>query len=169
MIENKSKDNNLSKKDNSASEPSNDNDLLDKVEALPEEQRQEMKQTLEMYSGPIPHPKILEGYEKLDHGAAKEIIDNGVEESQHRRRMETKRQARRGHLAWATLLCLTIIVSLFMIGSFYLILNSHEIIGTIFGGGSFLTLLGSWVDQVPMLTEKDDLSGNDTNRSDDKK
>lgn len=162
MTENKSKSNDLSKTDDFSNKLSNDSDLLDQVEALPEKKRQEMMQTLEMYSGPIPHPEILEGYEKLDPGAAKEIIDNGVQESQHRRKMETKRQARRGHLAWATLICLTVIVFLFIAGSFYLILNNHEIIGSIFGGGSFLALLGSWVDQVPMLTAKDDISIDDS-------
>ncbi|MQM78823.1 hypothetical protein [Lentilactobacillus buchneri] len=71
MTENKSKSNDLSKTDDFSNKLSNDSDLLDQVEALPEEKRQEMMQTLEMYSGPIPHPEILEGYEKLDPGAAK--------------------------------------------------------------------------------------------------
>ncbi|WP_260338754.1 DUF2335 domain-containing protein [Levilactobacillus parabrevis] len=78
-------------------------DILDKLENLPSEDQEKIIATMEMYSGPIPHPAILEGYEKLYPGAAKEIIENGVQESRHRRKLETKRQARRGHLAWFTL------------------------------------------------------------------
>lgn len=143
-----------------ANELADDADLLDKVEALPQDEREQMMETLEMYSGPIPHPRILKGYEELYRGSAREIIENGIEESRHRRNLESRRQDRRGHLAWATLIGITIITALFIAGSFYLILNDHEIIGSIFGGGSFIALIGSWMDQVPMLTAKDDISNN---------
>lgn len=38
--------------------------------------------------GPIPPPSILEKFEQLVPGSAKQIIDNAHEESQHRRKME---------------------------------------------------------------------------------
>lgn len=43
-----------------------------------------------MYSGPIPAPHFLKEYDEMDPGAAKQIIDNGVEESHHRRQMESR-------------------------------------------------------------------------------
>ena len=43
-----------------------------------------------MQSGPIPRPDILKKYNDLDPGAAKKIINNGVQESVHRRKMESK-------------------------------------------------------------------------------
>lgn len=133
-------------------------DILDKLENLPSEDQEKIIATMEMYSGPIPHPAILEGYEKLCPGAAKEIIENGVQESQHRRKLETKRQARRGHLAWFTLGSLVLVTILLLVGSFVLIMNNHRIIGTVFGAGGFLVFLGSLVDQVNALSGKDDIS-----------
>ncbi|WP_395345560.1 DUF2335 domain-containing protein [Levilactobacillus parabrevis] len=133
-------------------------DILDKLENLPSEDQEKIIATMEMYSGPIPHPAILEGYEKLYPGAAKEIIENGVQESQHRRKLETKRQARWGRLAWFTLGSLVLVTILLLVGSFVLIMNNHRIIGTVFGAGGFLVFLGSLVDQVNALSGKDDIS-----------
>ncbi|NVY95803.1 hypothetical protein HU830_01085 [Lactobacillus sp. DCY120] len=73
MTTNKLTNNNKSDKDNKTK----DQILLDEVKSLPESKRKNMLATMEMYSGPIPHPKILKGYD----GAAKEIIENGVNES----------------------------------------------------------------------------------------
>ena len=141
--------------------PTSDQELLDKVQALPRERKQEMVAHLEMYSGPIPHPNILKGYEELDTGAAKAIIKNGLAESDHRRNLETKRQKRRGNLAYIMLFGSLVLCLLFILGSFMLIMNGHTIVGSIFGGTSFLFLVGSMVSLVNDLTENSDLHSHD--------
>lgn len=128
---------------------------------LPDDKKNDIIATLEMYSGPIPHPKILAGYEALDHGAAKKIIDNGIKESEHRRQMETSRQKRRGRLAWVSMFAVIIICVLFIFLSFVLIMHGHPIIGSVFGGGSFLAFLGSLNTNVNDLSKKDDISVSD--------
>ena len=93
-----------------------DQEIIDQVKKLPisEEKQKDIIATMEMYSGPIPHPKILAGYQALYPDAVKEIIENGLDESRHRRQLETARQKRRGHLAWASMILLVIVCLIFM-------------------------------------------------------
>ncbi len=42
------------------------------------------------FQGPIPHPQILQGFENIVPGAARELIDLAASESRHRREIETK-------------------------------------------------------------------------------
>jgi len=48
------------------------------------------QQTQVHFSGPLPHPSILEGYEKILPGSADRIIRMTEEQSSHRRQLETK-------------------------------------------------------------------------------
>lgn len=121
---------------------------------------------MEMYSGPLPHPKILAGYEALDHGTARKIIDSGIEESVHRRHLETARQKRRGQLAWASMILLLVVCVIFMLGSFYLIMNGHKIIGSIFGGSSFIVLAASFLNNIDELSKNNDISTNNQDKKD---
>ncbi|MGQ5708843.1 DUF2335 domain-containing protein [Lactobacillus sp. PSON] len=148
----------------------NNQEIINQVKKLPlsNDEKNNIIATIDMYSGPIPHPKILAGYEALDHGAAKEIIDNGIEESKHRRKLETARQKRRGHLAWASMIILALVCLIFMLGSFYLILNDHKIIGGIFGGSSFLIFVGYFFNYIDKLTSNNDISVNKTIEDTDK-
>lgn len=143
-----------------------DQEIIDQVKRLPisEKEQKDIIATMEMYSGPIPHPKILAGYQALYPNAAKEIIENGLDESRHRRHLETARQKRRGHLAWASMILLVIVCLIFMIGSFYLILEDHKIIGSIFGATSFLTLVGSFIGNINELSGNDDISKQKQNK-----
>lgn len=159
----KKQDHNLPKtnKDNTQKQISkNDQEIIDQVKKLPlsEKQQEDIIATMEMYSGPIPHPKILAGYQALYPNAAKKIIENGLDESRHRRHLETARQKRRGRLAWASMILLVIVCLIFMIGSFYLILRGHQIIGSIFGATSFLTLVGSFMSNINVLSSNDDIA-----------
>lgn len=135
-----------------------DIEVVEQLEQLSECTKEELVATLEMYSGPIPHPDILKKYEDIFPGAAKAIIENGIEESRHRRSLEDNRQKRRGRLAWLTLIALLLISVIFVILSFVLILKNHKIIGSIFGGGGFLALVGNLITLVSTLSANDDIS-----------
>lgn len=147
----------VSNEDKSMTE-NEDVEILDKIENLPPDRKENLIATLEMYSGPIPHPKILEDYQKLYPNAAKEIIQNGVEESKHRRELETRRQKRRGNQAWTIIVGVIGITILFIVLSFELIMHNHKIIGGIFAGTSFVVFMGSMLEMVPKLSSKDDIS-----------
>lgn len=59
------------------------------------------------------------------------------------------------------MLLLVVVCVLFMGGSVWLVSKGHTVIGTIFGGGSFITLAGSLMGNVNSLSENDDISQND--------
>ena len=44
--------------------------------------------TVEMFSGPLPHPEHLEKYERLVSGSARQILDMAGREQSHRHRMQ---------------------------------------------------------------------------------
>lgn len=119
-------------------------EILDKVDRLGPEQKEQAMLTLEMHYGPIPHPEILKKYEELDKGAAKLIIENGVQESVHRREMEksffkkSERDKKRGQ--YLGFLIGTIVIS----GGVWLINGGHAITGTLLSGTSLLGLVGSF-------------------------
>lgn len=130
------------------------------VRRLPQEQQNQVIQKLEMYSGPIPSPHILKEYDEMDPGAAKQIIDNGVEESHHRRQMESrmldmnrKRGIRRDWMGF------TIGFIAILVGAF-LIYKDHYVVGTIFSGISILGLVGQFLND-------DDSNDSSKNKQDD--
>ncbi|MCH3989840.1 MAG: DUF2335 domain-containing protein [Lactobacillus sp.] len=120
---------------------------------------------MQMYSGPIPHPDILAGYQHLYPKAAERIIENGVAESEHRRKLETIRQKRRGRMAWVSLIALVVILAGITVGSFFLILHGSKVLGTIFGSLSFISLLGSLLGYVDKLSSSDDWTQRDSEKS----
>lgn len=129
---------------------------VDNVKKLPPDQRNQVVQKLEMFSGPVPPPHILEKYNKIDPGAAKQIIDNGVAESEHRRELEsslldaqTKRHRRRDWMAFI------IGIIAILVGAF-LIYKDHYIVGTIFSGVSILGLVAQFLDDNNSRQNNDD-------------
>ncbi|PWS24065.1 DUF2335 domain-containing protein [Enterococcus faecium] len=119
-------------------------EILDKVDKMEPEDQAQTIMTLEMHYGPIPHPDILKKYKELDKGSAKLIIENGVQESVHRREMEklalekSVRDKRRGQYL-GFLIGLIVIMT-----GFWLINNNHPITGTLLSGTSLLGLVGSF-------------------------
>lgn len=95
-----------------------DQSIIDQFESfnISKKDKEQMIATLSMYPGPIPTPALLAGYENLDKGAAKKIIDNALAESEQRRKLEYPRQKRRGRMAWFSLF----IVALFVVETGYL-------------------------------------------------
>ncbi len=134
-----------------------DGEVLDNIQGLNSEQKNQIMATIEMYSGPLPHPDILKKYQELYSNAAKEIIKNGVAESKHRRRLENIRVWVKLALAFIGVTIFGFLGYLFLKWSFDLIMHGHAIVGSIFGSGSFITLLGTVLSMIQSLTDKDDL------------
>ncbi|MBC1499422.1 DUF2335 domain-containing protein [Listeria weihenstephanensis] len=139
----------MSQTDNEVIDSKNDDvaEILDTVQKMPDEKQEEVMVSLEMHYGPIPHPAILEKYDYLDPGAAKQIIDNGVAESEHRRSMEKARlhkevkdKQRSQYLGFA----IGIIV---IISGVVLIMNGHAITGTALSGVTALGLVGAFTGE----------------------
>ena len=79
------------------------------------------------FSGPLPHPSILEGYEKVHSGAADRIIQMAEDQSSHRKKMEEKIinsnvfDSRMG-LVFGFLIALALIF-----GGVFLVYNNHSL------------------------------------------
>ncbi|MDO4681077.1 MAG: DUF2335 domain-containing protein [Aerococcus sp.] len=124
-------------------------DVISEVNDLPKEQQQYIASKLEVYQyqGNLPHPDILKGYDEIDPGIAKVIIDNGIKESQHRREMnkailqaQIKEQSR-GQL-------LGFVLSVFVISAaVYLVTSGYTITGTILSGVTLVGLIGLFTGQ----------------------
>ncbi|MBJ6744939.1 DUF2335 domain-containing protein [Streptococcus sp. 121] len=116
-------------------------DLVDLVEKLPDEERQIVLQKLEIYQGDLPHPEILEGYNNLFPEAAKLIIENGVAESEHRRKMEEKYLS--GNIAahkFGQVLGFIVALLIIACGTF-LIFTGYSIAGSIMTGTTALGVI----------------------------
>lgn len=135
-----------------------DIDIIDAVKRsnVDEPEKQQLIATLEMYNGPIPHPDILEGYDKLDPGAAQRIIDNGIDESKHRRKMEEKTVNHLARSFYFRFVLAFILAILFGSGSFYLILIGHTIVGSIFVGVTFISMLSIFTGENINNQQEDD-------------
>ncbi|MCS4488388.1 DUF2335 domain-containing protein [Streptococcus sciuri] len=130
------------KKNNTVKELAKAKDLVDKVEKLPQEERQIVLEKLEIYQGDMPHPDILKGYNQLYPKAAEMIIQNGIRESEHRRKMEERYLA--GNLRSHQLgQFLGFIIALVIVaGGVFLIYKNHPITGTLLSGTTAVGVVG---------------------------
>jgi hypothetical protein len=53
----------------------------------------ELVAAIELHKGPLPHPRILSGYDEIVPGAARDILDMARLEQRHRHRMEDRQTA----------------------------------------------------------------------------
>ena len=121
--------------------------LVDKVEKLPDEERQVVLERLEIYQGDLPHPDILEGYNRLYPDAAKRIIENGIAESEHRRKMEDKYLS--GNIAahkFGQVLGFIVDLAIITSGTF-LIFTGHAITGSLMTGATAVGVIGLFANQ----------------------
>jgi uncharacterized membrane protein len=99
------------------------------------------------YSGPLPPPSVLQGYEQVQAGFAERVIAMAEKEQAHRHQLENKQQSLEGEAVtglievdkrgqnYAFSLCLTLIL-----GSIGLIAAGHELSGSILAGSTVVGL-----------------------------
>ncbi|WP_074750665.1 DUF2335 domain-containing protein [Lactococcus garvieae] len=122
-------------------------EIIDEVEKLPAGERQMVTRQLELYQGDLPHPDILDGYNKLYPNAAEKIIKNGIAESEHRRSMDKQFLTSQVHAHYFGQVLAFIFGLVLVIGSLYLILSNHPVAGGIFGGATLLGAMGIFTNQ----------------------
>lgn len=131
--------------------------IVEQVERLPEREQQVVLQQLEIYRGDLPHPDILRGYNELYPGAAQRIIENGIKESEHRRKMEetylvNNIEAHRlgQYLGFA------VAMSIILAGVF-LIFTGHSVTGSIMTGISAIGVVSLFTGKEQKVnSEKED-------------
>lgn len=140
----------------------NETEILKAVKKLdiPERDKQEIIATMEMYNGPIPHPDILAGFDRLDKGSAKKIIDNGIGESTHRRKMEDKSMKHFARRFYFRFVLAFILALLFGYASYNLVMNDHVVVGSIFMGITFISMLSIFTGENQNNNSKNDDENN---------
>lgn len=117
-------------------------ELVDRLESLPESQREVVYQKLEIYQGDLPHPKILAEYSKLYPGAPKGIIENGLAESRHRRELESKEQMLQYKFKIRGQIFGFIVALCIIGGGIFLIHSGHTVTGSIMAGVTAIGVIG---------------------------
>lgn len=119
---------------------------------LNEMQKGKLMQALsisEQYSGPIPHPRIIEGYEKIIPGAADRILTMAEKEAEHRHEMDGKFYKTDSRDSLLGILSAFILTGILAIGGIVIILKVPETWGTVTGcimaGGSVGTILTTFI------------------------
>lgn len=95
----------------------------------------------ESYSGPLPHPAILQQYESIYPGAAKEIFAAVATQAAHRQHLEkvvVESGVRRSYCGLAAALIVTLS---FLGASTWLIHGGHDIAGTTLGSIDLVALV----------------------------
>lgn len=83
------------------------------------------------FSGPLPHPDVLAGFENVQPGAADRIIKMAENEAAHRHSIERSGQRSFIMSERIGMFCALLICFLALGGGFYCILKGHPIAGTV--------------------------------------
>lgn len=108
----------------------------------------------ESFSGPIPHPDLLKGYEEIQRGFAERIIVMAEEEQRHQIRCEqeivhsSSSQSSRGQWFGFS------IAILFLCGAVVLGLYGHDWLAGILGGGTLVSLVAVFLSNRPSSMKK---------------
>jgi uncharacterized membrane protein len=85
--------------------------VLEEIE--PEELKSEIRAVLERYSGPLPHPSILEGYKEVDPRSLDWVINSASREQEHRHWCDKEPLRQSGRAQW---FAFTIAVLVILVG-----------------------------------------------------
>jgi len=111
------------------------NENENKLERKSEHDGPVVLQQAEMFSGPIPHPEIIERYEKILPGAAKTIFSEWESQTRHRQKLEQSVVATDNFKSILGLIFGFVIVLVAIGGGIYIALRGKEL----FGSGLSLT------------------------------
>lgn len=126
---------------------------------LPQKSNPQVKQVqmaakAAIFSGPLPPPNLLQGYDDIQPGFAERIVRMAEGEADHRRQQEqkaldadiklsdkdfTERRLGQG-------LAFTIVIILAVLGA-YLAINGKELTGSVFGGPAIVSIVGAFLNK----------------------
>lgn len=129
-----------------------DNNLADVDNLIKGRAKEEIKNVVhaavveqQQFSGPIPHPDILESYNRILPGAAERILNMAEEEQKHRQYLEKtalqndKDEAKLGQI------CAFLIGIVAIVAGTYAAINGSATAGGIIGGGGVVGLVSVFI------------------------
>lgn len=97
------------------------------------------------YSGPIPPPALLAGYDDIDPGRAAKILQLAEDQSRHRMKLEVKVVDSDISRSWAGLACGMVMGLSLLAGGIVVILNGHDTAGTAIVTSTLAGVVGAFV------------------------
>ncbi|WP_291648957.1 DUF2335 domain-containing protein [Clostridium sp.] len=116
----------------------------------------------ESFSGPIPHPKILNDYDMICPGAADRIIKMAENQMDHRHSMEgsfLRAHSRNSFLGIVFAFALGLVIT---VGGILCVMSDKQVSGLILGGSGLGTVMLAFIRGTKM-----DLNGDSTEKKDD--
>ncbi len=109
---------------------------------------QEVKQVIvknEKFIGPLPHPEHFAKYNEIVKGSGDRLIRMAEKDLSHQHFMQKLYGFMDGFTAIGGLIIGAIVAMTSLLGSGYLILQNHDIAGTVLGTGALSSLVGVFV------------------------
>ena len=147
-------------------------ELAELLDGLPDEKKAKVMAIVHtersVFSGPLPHPDLLKGYEEAQPGAANIIINMATKEQDHRHKMEDdmlKQRCRKQNRGQMYGCCLAVF---FAIVAFAITLTGHEIVAGVVFGTTIIGILIIYVlGVVPEMRKKSPRADEDSDKSED--
>jgi uncharacterized membrane protein len=113
----------------------------------PEKFKQEVIQSVkaELYAGPLPHPDILEKFEKVVPGSADRIIKQAERQTEHRISIESKVIQSDITNSRIGLIFGFILGLVGVLGGIYLTINGFSVFGPLLSGGTLVALVSVFI------------------------
>jgi uncharacterized membrane protein len=102
-------------------------------------------QSTSVYSGPIPPPEILRGYEEIVPGAAKTILGLWELQTTHRTTLEARALGHNIWRSWAGIISAFLIAMVGLGGGIFLAYNGHDTAGAAIAGTSLVGLVSTFL------------------------
>ena len=93
------------------------------------------------YSGPLPPPDLLAGFNAVAPGAADRIIAMAESQEAHRQQLENKYQAAQSRRSWGGLISAFLLTAGFLYASYSLIVQGFGLYGVFLGGGTIVSVV----------------------------
>jgi len=94
----------------------------------------------EYYTGPLPHPELMKGYDEILPGAADRILQSFEHEGTHRREIEANESKARIEISKRGQILALIVSIFFGSGSFAVVLAGHDSAGAVIATGVIVGL-----------------------------
>ena len=133
-----------------------DRPVADFLEKLPPEVQQAVCRVTaqhSVYSGPLPPPEVLAGYDKVLPGAAERILSLAEGEAGHRREMERKIASQEGSERMFGLLLAFVVALTGIGGAIWCILSGYQVAGTILSSGTIGSLVWAFISGSRMRSD----------------